>query len=103
MTYPVRIVTPNAATEHLNAQQARQAVRNAMPALPNRDAISPLERLARSRVAGSPIRRNSALETALFEAAEAQQKPNRLLIWHMDAETGEFTGYSVGGKLNAEK
>lgn len=80
-----------------------QQVRNAMPVLPNRDVVSPLERHARSRVAGSPLRRQSALETALFEAVEAQQKPNRFLIWHMDAETGEFTGYSVGGKLNAEK
>lgn len=76
MTYPVRIVTPNAATENLNAQQARQAVRNAMPAL------------------HASRRQATELEEAVNERAEEPQAQGFVLIYFMDAETKEFTGFS---------
>lgn len=101
MTYPVRMVTPNAATETLNAQQARQAVRNAMPALPSRDASSPLERFAQTQVQPVSTTCATPLEEALFAAAPLYQYSGRVLIWHLNTTTGEFTGFSLGGKLNA--
>lgn len=65
--------------------------------------LTPLERLARTRIGGSSLRRETDLEAAVFEAARLYETPNRFMVWHWHAGTKQFTGFSVGGKLNAEK
>lgn len=65
--------------------------------------LTPLERLARSQINGKARRPMTELEVALNERAAGYQDGNRFLIWHWNGTTGEFTGFSVGGKLSAEK
>lgn len=64
---------------------------------------TPIERHARSQINGKARRPMTELEIALNERATGYQDSNHFLIWHWNGTTGEFTGFSVGGKLNAEK
>lgn len=65
--------------------------------------LTPLERLARTQINGKARRPLTELEIVLNERAAGYQDGNHFLIWHWNATTGEFTGFSQGGKLNAKK